>query len=77
MTTLRVTTVRVTTAGDVVLPGLVLTLSRRFDLAREAQSGLTYYACSVIGYCAGLALTLAANTYGITFNDVQARHHRA
>ncbi|KAL1520333.1 hypothetical protein AB1Y20_021923 [Prymnesium parvum] len=69
--------------GDIVLPGLLLTLARRLDLcvarrgaARAAGGGGGgggYWLAGSLAYCVGLAVTLAANMYGWTFNDAQGQ----
>ena len=38
-----------------------------------ASEGCSYFKLAAGGYALGLALTLAANTYGLTFNDVQGQ----
>jgi len=38
-----------------------------------AVGGVGYFSCAVVGYAIGLAITLAANAYGLTFNGVQGQ----
>ena len=71
--------------GDIVLPGLLLTLARRLDLSiahHRAPSGVAashgcggggYWITCALGYTVGLAITLMANIYGWTFNGVQGQ----
>jgi len=64
--------------GDIVLPALAIAFARRVDLAlaREHHGAAVrcgYFSWAVVGYGLGLAVTLAANTYGWTFNDVKGQ----
>ncbi|KAL1510856.1 hypothetical protein AB1Y20_005689 [Prymnesium parvum] len=59
--------------GDVVLPALALALARRVDIALAHPHRLGYFECAVVAYAVGLALTLCANTYGWTINEVQGQ----
>jgi hypothetical protein len=67
--------------GDIVLPALLIAFARRLDLVTAAKRRLGsasttacgYYAWAVIGYGAGLFVTLCANIYGWTFNGVQGQ----
>jgi len=74
--------------GDIVLPALAIAYGRRVDLCqlintparRHGTRGCAafgrwggYYAWGVGGYGLGLAVTLAANAYGWTFNGVQGQ----
>jgi hypothetical protein len=71
-----------------VLPALAIAYGRRIDLYRAAADrpgsvsllgkvssccSLGYFGWSVAGYGLGLAVTLAANAYGWTFNGVQGQ----
>ena len=70
-----------------MLPALAIAYGRRIDLYRAAAGRpgrisllgkissccSCYYGWSVAGYALGLAVTLAANAYGWTFNGVQGQ----
>ena len=68
-----------------MLPALAIAYGRRIDLYRAAAGSVSllgkvssccsfgYFGWSVAGYGLGLAVTLAANAYGWTFNGVQGQ----
>jgi hypothetical protein len=71
-----------------VLPALAIAYGRRIDIYRAAAGrpgsvsllgkvssccSFGYFGWSVAGYGLGLAVTLAANAYGWTFNGVQGQ----
>ncbi|KAG6532148.1 hypothetical protein ZIOFF_005986 [Zingiber officinale] len=43
--------------GDMILPGLLISFSRRFDRLTEKTKGTGYFLWLVIGYTIGLSLT--------------------
>jgi signal peptide peptidase-like 2B len=57
--------------GDVVLPGLLVALCRRFDLASSFSLLKGYFLPCTIGYCAGLGATYAALAISLFGNQGQ------
>merc|ERR1712066_1055247 len=46
--------------GDIVLPGLLVSYLRRYDILGRRQFSRGYFAPSVVGYFIGLCITMVA-----------------